>query len=431
MSIFRVVVLGIFVVFIVLAVLVFSGIIGGGNGDRAGVGGEVVMWGTLDAQELDTLLSEVRIEYSEEFRLTYVQKRASTFDRDLVEALASGTGPDLILLPENLIVRHDDKILPVPYESISERRFKDTYIEEGELYLRDEGILALPFVVDPMVLYWNRDIFSSEGLAQPPSYWDELFTLAPTLTKKDQNLTITRSAIALGEYQNILHAKDILGLFMIQAGDPLVAFGDRGLESVLGDKHGFVEAPAVSALRFYTEFSNSSKEFYSWNRALPLDRDYFAAGNLALYVGYGSESSLIEAQNPNLNFDVVRVPQVRDAGRFATQGSLTGIAVLKSSRNPQTAFYASFILTQPNTVTLFTNESALVPARRDLLSQRGVGATEEVFYNSALIARSWLDPNPEETEGVFQEMIENVVSGRSRLSEAISRGSANLDLLLR
>ena len=59
---------------------------------------------------------------------------------------------------------------------ISERDFKNTYIEEGELYLAANGILGLPITVDPMVMYWNRDIFSSAAIAAPPSYWDEFLT---------------------------------------------------------------------------------------------------------------------------------------------------------------------------------------------------------------------------------------------------------------
>ncbi|MEX0933982.1 MAG: extracellular solute-binding protein [Candidatus Paceibacterota bacterium] len=432
MNIFRIVILGFFVLFIVVAVLVFSGIFSfGEEGGSAGVGGEVVLWGTIPERTLKAALDQFRLDHSEEFRLSYIEKRAGSFDEELVEALASGRGPDMILLPDELIVRHADKMLPIPYESISLRQFKDSYIEQGELYLRSEGILALPFLVDPMVLYWNRDIFTAEGLAEPLSFWDELFILAPKLTNKQSNFTITRSAIGFGEYQNIFHAKDILALLMIQAGEPIVSFGERGLEPVLGDKHGFVDAPATSALRFYTEFSNSIKDFYSWNRALPLDRDYFTQGNLALYLGYASEFSEIRARNPNLNFDVRRVPQVRDTNQFTTLGKMFGIGIVRTSRNPQTAFFATFLLAQDNVIEKIIDVTHLSPAQRSLLSKARGGAQEEVFDHSALIARSWLDPDPKETEGVFKEMIESVVSGRSSLGQSISRARENLTNLLR
>lgn len=431
MNIFRTAILGFFALFIVLSVLIFSGVITIGGGAGEGIGGNVVMWGTVPKEDLGAALETFRLEHNDEFSLAYIEKSAASFDRELVEALASNVGPDLILLPQNLIIRHDDKALRIPYESLPLRQFKDTFIEEGELYVREDGIIALPFLVDPMVLYWNRDILNSEGIVKPPSYWDEFYSLAPELTVAQPNLTITRSAIGLGEYQNITHAKDILTLLMLQAGEPIVAMTREGPESVLGQKHGFVDAPAVSALRFYTEFSNVSKPYYSWNRALPNDKEYFARGDLALYLGYASEYKGISARNPNLNFDVARVPQARDTTRATTHGTMTGIAILKNSKNPRTALYAASLLTGGEFVSAVLEESTLSPARRDLLKGSSAeDAVGEVVNSSALIARSWLDPQPQETERIFQEMIENTVSGRSRLTEAISRASERINILL-
>ena len=73
------------------------------------------------------------------------------------------------------IVRNQDKIIEIPYDTISGRDFKNTFIEEGEMYLTENGVLGLPFTIDPMVMYWNRDIFQSVGIANPPEFWDELF----------------------------------------------------------------------------------------------------------------------------------------------------------------------------------------------------------------------------------------------------------------
>src|SRR3990167_2430852 len=124
MNLFQTGLLIVFAFFIIFAVLVFAGIIPFFNATPDGVGGEVVLWGTLPSANLAAPLEELNRENEEVFSVRYVEKKAATFDTELVEALASGTGPDMILLPHELIVRHENKEFPIPYASFSARAFR-------------------------------------------------------------------------------------------------------------------------------------------------------------------------------------------------------------------------------------------------------------------------------------------------------------------
>lgn len=430
MSLFQIITIGVFIFFIVFAVLVFSGIIPLFGTSPDGVGGTVTMWGTLPASSLDGSIAELNIQNEGVFTLNYVEKSEDTFDAEIVEAIASNRAPDLILLPQDLIVRQENKVIPISYDSLSVRDFKNTFIEEGELYLSAQGILALPFSVDPLVLYWNRDIFNEKVVSQPPELWDQLLVLAPAFTVKDEGLNVRQSAVALGEFGNVSHSKDILSLLILQAGNPMVERSESGLTAVLDERRGLVTKPAESAVRFYTGFSNPSKPIYTWNRSLPESKDLFASGNLAVYIGYASERSEIIAQSPNLNFDVALVPQARDSKTKTTLGKMTGIATLRSSRNPQTALYVAGILSGNSFLDLFSQESGLPPARRDLLLRRTTGSVGQTLYGSALIARGWLDPSPSQTQLIFKTLIENVTSGRTSEEGAVSRANGELNRLL-
>jgi len=431
MNTFQIVILGVFGVALVVSVLIFSGFIPT-KGDNSNLRGTVTIWGTLEQELIFASLEEQNRENDKKFIIEYVEIRRDTFDRDLVEALASGTGPDMILLPQDLILRHRDKVLLIPYDTMSIRDFQDTFIEEGELYLREDGIIALPFSIDPLVMYWNRDLLSSAAIAQVPQFWDELFILGPKLTQTDQARNIRKSIIALGEYRNINHAKDILSLLMLQAGDSIIEEDtEEGFIVTLGAQYNLTTPPAQSALRFYTEFSNSAKPFYSWNRSLPNSKDFFIKGDLALYLGFASEHGEIKEKSPNLNFDVALIPQARDSVRKTTYGKMLGIAILKSSTNIPTAFFASFQIAGKDFSEQFSEESSLPSVRRELLSEVADTAHQQVFNDSALISRAWFDPSPRETESIFKDMIENVVSGRLRLSDAITRTQKELTLLLK
>ncbi|GMQ95411.1 MAG: hypothetical protein BMS9Abin13_524 [Patescibacteria group bacterium] len=434
-NIFQMILLGVFGFFIILAVLGFSGFVPGfgGKQDKDRFLGNVIVWGTLPARTMTETIGDM---YGSEktVSITYIEKRKSTFDRDLVEALASGSGPDIILLPQDLILRHADKVYAIPYETLSQRDFKNRFIEEGELYLSEEGVLALPFIIDPMVMYWNRDSFSSAGLSSPPAFWDEFFTIAPLLTSKDRESNIIKSALSFGEFRNVLHAKDIISMLIMQAGNPIVVkspMKKSGVATTLDESFNYEVLPTNAAVRFFTEFSNPVKTSYSWNRSLQFSQDMFVSGDLAVYLGYASELSLLQRKNPHLNFDVAEVPQSRGGGKKITFGRMQGLAILKASPNIPASFRAVSLLSDAEFISLISGAINLPPVRRDLLSKKPTDSYLPLFYDAALVSRAWLDPSPELTDTIFREMIERVVSGRSKVYDAVSTADVELERLLK
>lgn len=430
-NIFQTVIIGIFLAFLILGVLLFAGVLPGFRGDSE-YGGEVTMWGTIPYDTLAPILNQISIDYRDNFTLAYVAKNSDTYESDLIQALAAGKGPDLFMLPHDLIVKHEDKVFPIPLESFSERVFKDTFIEGGELYLRPEGAVGLPFTINPLVLYWNRDLFSTAGIANPPRYWDEFLTMAPRIARIDQSKNVLAGFAALGEFVNISYAKDVLSLLFLQSGDTIMSRRpDGGIATVFGERNQNNERPAESALRFYAEFSNPSKIVYTWNRALPSSRDMFVRGDLALYFGYAGELASIREKNPHLNVDVAPVPQIRDERNQKTFGRMTALAIARNSQNIQTAFTVAYTLTGASVGGDIADVLGLPPVRRDLLSKDQTGAIGSVFYASALMAHAWLDPDPEGSYTIWKDMVENVSSGRTQPDEAVGIAARQLGTFAR
>jgi hypothetical protein len=65
----------------------------------------------------------------------------------------------------------------------------------------------------------------------------------------------------------------------------------------------------------------------------------------------------------------------------------------------------------------------VAPVRRDLIAAKRGDAFGDTVYSQALTARGWLDPNPEYTHTILQEMVESVTSGRSKINEAVEYAS--------
>ncbi|OHB25496.1 MAG: hypothetical protein A2542_02125 [Parcubacteria group bacterium RIFOXYD2_FULL_52_8] len=429
MNAFQTVLLVIFGTAAVIGTILFSGYFDGAENSTAN---QVLVWGTLPQQQLD--------EYFDAFNkqklvseLRYEQIPAASFDNELVEALAEDKGPDLIFLTQDLILRHQGKIAKVPYDTVSARTFTDTFIEEGELYRAPEGILGFPLLVDPLVMYWNRDLFTNAELAQAPKAWEQVLGIASLLTKKDERGNVTQSAVALGGFANIRYAKEVLTSLFLQAEQPLVVReGERGRPVVaLGSSNRGVLSGGEAALQFFAQFSNPVKnDIYTWNSALRLDTELFKASRLALYFAPFSELHVLREENPHLNFDIAQLPQRENGTRRATFGTMYAVAPLKSARNVTAATQAALALAQAEQVSGLSTLIGLPPARRDLLAQGTSDASKVVAYRSAIIASGWLDPSPRETSDLFRKAIDTVVSGVAQEGDAISQLAAQLGDLL-
>lgn len=427
-KLFQYIVIGSFVFFIVVGAILFSTF----RSDRESEASiSVTIWGTLPLDSFSSFASKYFSEMNLKYAVNYVEKDTITFDRELVEALASGAGPDAIVLPEELIVRYRDKVYPIPYVTLPELTFKQTFIQEGELYLNNDGVLALPLMVDPLVMYWNRDIFNNVGVTAPPTTWAEILALVSKMTKKDQSKNILSSTVAMGEFRNVNNAKEILSALLIQAGNPIVSLGSEGaLVGSLDKDFGLQPSPAIRSLEYFTNFSNPNRNEYSWNRAMPGSRDSFANGDLAMYFGFASEFTKIKNLNPNLNFTVALLPQKTKTNILSTYGDIYALAIMKKSLNPAGTYTVISTLTSATAVPYWKDIFNLPSARRDILGQTETNAAKMVFNRSAILSKGWLDPNKSQTSTIFQDMIESYTTGRASLSGAVSTASDQLDNLL-
>lgn len=428
LSMFQITLLVVFGGLAIAGVLVFSIAIGGGNTNTIG---SVKIWGTLDQGAFSVVIRQASETYPELSQVTYEQKDATTFESELTNALASGTGPDLFLLRQDYALKNAGKTVVIPLSVLSEAQFRNTFIEAANPFLAQEGVIAVPAFADPLILYWNKDMLATAGYAQAPKYWDELYGIAQKASKKDESGAITKSAIALGEYKNITNAKDILATLILQAGGDITAYDASGrLIPALTPRAGGASTQAtVSAMRFYTEFADPSKNQYSWNRSMLESQKVFAAGDVALYIGYASEAPLITRINPNLNFGLAPIPQIRSASNAVNTAHVWGLAASRAGKNPNGAITVAFLLVSADTGTALSTALGIPSARRDVLNKPAQG-NDDFFNKQAILAHSWLDPDPEKTGELFRAMIENTTSGALLVAEAVQRADQELAHIL-
>ena len=408
------------------------------NTGGAGAVGTVTIWGTLPKEAFQVGLLESVKNESTLKGVTYVEMPEVTLAAELASAIATGKSPDFILASGESLLSLAPFIETIPLATLSIRTFTDTFADSGTLFTAPlgAGYYGIPLLIDPLVLFYNRSMLASSGIASPPTTWEALTGLVPHVATFTSTRQVTRAFIALGTYDNIRNARGILSTLFLQTGVPLTArdatTGQVSPNLGLSSPTGADSQPGAAAVRFYTQFADPAKVSYTWNTSLPDSQRAFGAGDLALYLGYVSEARFLQEAYPNLGFDVAPVPQPATARGSATYGLTYALMLSRGAGNRTGAYKAALLLAStPNQLAL-AQATGLAPATRSALAApTPADSTAVLAASSALYARGWLSPAPTATDPLFSAMISNVITGRLLVETALSTAERSLGALLR
>ena len=396
--------------------------------------------------------------------INYKKLTPDTYQKDLLDALASGQGPDIILIQNTWLPSFEDKIVPVTPDILTEQNYRaefpdvvaNDFIDQGKIY-------ATPLSVDSLALYYNKDLFNQAGITAPPASWNDFTTEAKQLTKIDGTGNITQSGAALGTAYNIKRSTDILNLLMMQENTPMLddrqsrANFDQGSVSA---SNGNASYPGVAALTFYTNFAKTNSSFYSWNPNMHYSLDAFSEGTLAMMLDYSWDISTIRNKAPKLNFTIAPVPQLNPAApvnfpnywAFAVAKNKTSAMPVSGSQQPvqipntvRAAEAWSFLkyLTDkpvaaagqnPSTVfdpaADFLKKTGHPAARKDLIEKQKTDVDLGAFAAGNLVAKDWKEVNPPAIETIFASMIDSVNKGSMSVNDALKAAAAQVSQLM-
>jgi ABC-type glycerol-3-phosphate transport system substrate-binding protein len=425
-STFQLVVATIFLLMGIIGVVFFAGF-GGSNSAKIPT---ATIWGIIPATQFDELVRQINIEKIV-VNVTYVQKAPERFREEFINALAEEKGPDIVLITDDLMYAERGKLMLIPYTSLPQRDYADTYINAADQFMNGAGISGIPFTVDPIVMYYNRDMLTTAGIAEPPKLWKDLDLIVPKIAVINETKGIQKAAVALGEARNVNNAKEIIASMLLQAGNPITSFDPvtQLFGAVIDAPGEEIASPGDAVLKFYTTFSNPLNPLYTWSRSMPNSKQAFLLGDLAIYFGYASEFTALRLENPNLNFDVAPIPQ-NSPSFSATYGRVTAFAITKRPRDAVQAFAVISTLTSPSAQKTWVDISKMPPVRKDLLNEVPGDKFLSAFYRAAIQTRTWVDPDPIYSAVIFRDMVESVTTGQSLPVDALNTAKQRLELLL-
>lgn len=270
-------------------------LIGGTNGEIT-----LVYWGIWEEENtMSTIFKEFEASHPNviiKYEKQDVKTLGKYIDR-LTTRVANGTGPDLFRYHQSWLPTIRNTLAPMPTDVVKSINLETSYYETIKSDLsRNGAYYGVPIGIDTLALFVNTQLFEAAGITEYPETWDDFVRVSRTLTVRDDTGGTQTAGAALGGFDNVAHASDIVSLLMVQNGaDMMNLSGSR-------------RKNAEDALEFYASFINDENKV--WDESMDNSKLAFAKGNLAMYFGYSWDIFEIKKANPDLQFKIVSVPHV-------------------------------------------------------------------------------------------------------------------------
>ncbi len=405
----------------------------------------LTVWGVWDeSSDLSSIINSYRKAHPY-IKINYVKKRLEEYKDALVNGWATDTGPDIYAINNTWINKYrGDFISAMPKSTTvytyttKKTLFKtDTTIEStttktptiaeikrnyvDAVYndvIFDDKIYGLPFSVNTLVMFYNRELLSQAHLVNPPKTWVEFANILPKITLLDDQNNIVRAGAALGTYDNIPNANDIVTILMMQNGTVMQNGSKITFNVATPGEASYV--PGAQALRFYTDFASPNKTVYSWNKDMPNALDYFAEGKLAFFFGYKYQEADIKAKSRGIDYAIAPLPQVNleNEINFANYNVYT---VSKKTKNASIAWNFLQFATDKKLMTSYAKNTNQTSALRSILNDQLSDPDLGILAQQALTATSWYHGrDPEDAATTFASMITAASSNQASIQNELN-----------
>ncbi len=338
----------------------------------------------------------------------------SNYENEIREMQFEGDGPSIFMIFNSWVPRYQEKLLPVPKEIMGLPQFENTFarVTVGDLTTTDGDIYALPFYIDTLALYYNEDRFLNEGLSKPPKTWDEFKNYVEKLTIIDEDGNIEKPGAAFGGGSNINRSQDILVLLAMQNN-----FRKDNTESLVS----FNNSGSIAAIKFYTDFTDPTKRFYTWNEDQMYSIDAFTQRKAAMMINYSHHINNVTSKTGGtLKFKIAPIPQL-DKNYKVNYASywvpvVPKIAPCRSAIGKTDCYnlaweFLNFAAKKEN-VKLYLDSTNRAAANLQLAQEQASDSDDmrSIFASQVFTAKSWPHTDDEASDKALVEMIDSIIT---------------------
>lgn len=362
--------------------------------------------------------------------IVYTKKNIATYGQDLLNALASGNGPDIYSINNSWLPQYLDKATSAPASILSLKDYKNSFVDVAvNDFTKDGKVYGVPMSVDSLALYFNKDLLGTAGIATPPKTWAELSSDVRLLKRQDSKGYFTRSGVAMGTNSNVNRAVDILYLLMLQQGTVPYTEDARANFNGYIQKNGENVNPGLAGLNYYTSFASPLSSNYNWNTKSDYSIDAFVNGRAAFLYSYSYTRATILQKAPNLNFDVAPVPQPNLDDPAVNFANYWAFVVSKQSKGQTQAWDLLKFISSKDSLDKFYAQTKLPSSRRDLIELQANDPDIGVFATANLTAKSFYKPDQAQIDAIFGRAIDGIILNGLSAEEALSQAQAQAEAI--
>jgi len=372
--------------------------------------------GADESAELQQIIDKINAEATD-FQIVHEPAPADYYTK-IQTMLAGGTAPDLMWLSQEYVVPYASKgaLMDLTDRLKNDSRPTanlDDYFPMVLEHAQYEGrIYGLPWIAQPVIVYYNEQLFDDAGLPYPTDdwTWEEFRELAVKLTDKEK-----------GIYGTSFNGWPPVQMFIWQAGGEVIS---PDLKS------SPIDSPeAVQALDFYASIIYN--EEVAPSEATINEQGFgemFKAGKIAMYFG-GAADDLDRVEG--LRVGHVKVPKgPKDQTNFAWSASTV---VNAKTKYPDQAYEALIALTEG------IHHWKIVPPRKSLATKEQVIANEprkekaaDTIVAAAPEMRAYrIIPRHPEWDTIFWEQLQDpLYHGKGTAAELAKQARAALEEVL-
>ena len=120
----------------------------------------LTFWGVYDdAEAFSSAIAGFQKLYPN-ISVNYVKKDETTYESDLLNALALDEAPDIIMIHNSWLPKYANKLASAPDTAVSIKTLRDSFPGVVEQDFTASGkIFALPLNLDTLALFYNKNLF--------------------------------------------------------------------------------------------------------------------------------------------------------------------------------------------------------------------------------------------------------------------------------
>ncbi|MBI2033617.1 MAG: extracellular solute-binding protein [Candidatus Liptonbacteria bacterium] len=389
----------------------------------------LTVWGFEDRNAFDAILQGYKTLRSN-VTISYEKIEENNYESVLLNALASGQGPDVFMIRNRALPREKNKLAPAFPQTFTLLNLQEQFPQVVEQDFVSEGqVYALPLYLDTLALIYNKSVLDQAGIVAPPKTWDEFQKIIPSLRVLSPTGQVLKAGVAIGgSEKTVKNGVDIINLLMLQNGvkmtddgNTAATFASRG--SGLG---------GLGAFDFYLQFANAGSPYYTWNESQPNSLESFASGKAAMILGYQKNLTEMRNKNPFLKASIAPVPQPSGSETVVSYADYVGLAASKQSLASNWGWdFIIYATTNLDIQKAYLQTTGHPPALRSFIAEALSKPELGVFAKQALTARSWYQADDVKIKEILNSAILSVITGQAAPDKALRQAEDQVSQLMR